>query len=940
MVLKKEITLQIKDLLKENPQGLSITDIVRVVNINRNTAGRYLENLLVSGQVEMRRLGMAKIYLLSQRVPLSALLSISSELVIQLDSSLRITFANEPFLKLVGTDSKTLLGKNIEYTPVALVFDEIFPGFIENIKQGINGTEWSGEIALSTKDTSLFCRIAPTVFEDGRKGVSVIFEDITQRKQGERKIEESERQFRLLAENSLDMIGRIKPDSTHTYVSPAYTSTLGYLPEEVIGKNGLLFIHPEDIHIMEAVRNILTPQYSSATIRFRLRHKDGHYIWLESHIKAIFDEKTHDLSEYYTVTRDITERKEAETTLRESEERYRKLVEISPNAVFQHQEGKILFANSAMLKLLGATHPDEIIGKYVLDFVSAGFKEIVRKNIQTDLEGQTSPVTELSMIRIDGTPILVEGRGVKTTINGKPAIQVAIRDITESKRAEAALRESEETFRSLVQESSDGIVITNEEGRVIVWNDALTQISGIPRDEALGKFYVDLMVSTLVPEHREDTRIMKIRKIINEQFQTGVSSYFFRPLEAEIIRRDGERRYIQQTAFPIQTAQGYRIGSIIRDITERKHAEIALGESEEKYRTLVDRANDVICIIQDEVIKMCNPRLPEFWGGSIEEIIGKPISGFIHPDALPEVIDRYNRRMAGDSPPSIYETILMRKDGSRSYVELNAGIISYEGKKADLVIIRDINERKKAEQALRESEATARALLNAPTDSVILIDDHGIILALNEIAASRFGRQSDELVGILSYDLLPKDVAQLRRTLMVPVLEKREMVRFSDERDGRWYDTVAYPIINQTGDVKKIAIIARDVTEQKNIEKRLYKSEQMYKRLLEQSFDAIAIHKGGKIAYLNERAAKILGAARPEDLVGRPIFDFIHPESRRDLEDRVRELGDAEGMSAPVITEKFFRTDGSTITVEVMAISFDDNGIPAFRVAFREISPP
>ena len=287
---------------------------------------------------------------------------------------------------------------------------------------------------------------------------------------------------------------------------------------------------------------------------------------------------------------------------------------------------------------------------------------------------------------------------------------------------------------------------------------------------------------------------MKIRKIINEQFQTGVSSYFFRPLEAEIIRRDGERRFIQQTAFPIQTSHGYRIGSIIRDITERKraeegirkseelyrtlaeassdlifiigrddrveyinsyaaakvkkpidqiishprsslfppevaknqkkaldrvfntgvavrnesplifneqtywfdhfltplkdpdghvrsvlgisrdvterkHAEIALGESEEKYRTLVDRANDVICIIQDGVIKMCNPRLPEFWGGSIEEIIGKPISGFIHPDALPEVIDRYNRRMAGESPPSIYETIFMRKDGSRSYVE-------------------------------------------------------------------------------------------------------------------------------------------------------------------------------------------------------------------------------------------------------------------------------
>ena len=337
---------------------------------------------------------------------------------------------------------------------------------------------------------------------------------------------------------------------------------------------------------------------------------------------------------------------------------------------------------------------------------------------------------------------------------------------------------------------------------------------------------------------------------------------------------------------------------------------------------------------------MSNPRLPEFWGDPIEEIIGKPVLDFIHPDARSEVIDRYNRRMHSESPPSIYETLFMRKDGSKSFVELNTGIIPYKGKKADLVIVRDINDRKKAEETLRESEATARALLNAPTDSVILLDDRGMILALNEIASSRFGKRSDELVGVMSYDLLPKEVAQLRRSLMAPVLEKKEMVRFVDERDGRWYDTVAYPIVNEAGDVKKIAIIARDITEQKNIEKQLRKSEQTFKRLLEQSFDAIAVHKEGKIVFLNERAAKILGAAKPEDLTGRPIFDFIHPDSRKDLEDRVRKLGTAEGMTAPVIIEKFIRTDGTAVTVEVMAISFEDNGIPAFRVAFREISPP
>ena len=308
MVLRKEITSLIKDLLKKNPQGLSITDIVGSTSINRNTAGRYLENLLVSGQVEMRRFGMAKIYMLSQRVPLSAVLSISSELVLQLDNNLRIVFTNEPFLDLIGTEEKEILGKNIEYTPVTTVFDESFTMFIEHIREGIAGKEWSGEIALTKRDIILFCRIAPTVFDDGRRGVSVILEDITQRKKAEQKVEESERQFRLLAENSLDMIGRIKPDFTHIYASPAYTTTLGYLPEEVIGKKGRLFIHPDDVHTMESVGDVLSSQHSSAVIRFRAKHKDGHYVWIEAHVNAIYDEKTHGLSEYYAVSRDITER--------------------------------------------------------------------------------------------------------------------------------------------------------------------------------------------------------------------------------------------------------------------------------------------------------------------------------------------------------------------------------------------------------------------------------------------------------------------------------------------------------------------------------------------------------------------------------------------------------------------------------------------------------
>jgi two-component system sporulation sensor kinase A len=306
------------------------------------------------------------------------------------------------------------------------------------------------------------------------------------------------------------------------------------------------------------------------------------------------------------------------------------------------------------------------------------------------------------------------------------------------------------------------------------------------------------------------------KKAVETVFETGTS------LRVEdALTFAGRTYWFDHILTPLRDADNtiQSVLGISRDISKRKRMETALQESEEKYRAIINRANDVICIIQDGIIKMCNPLLTEFWGSPAEEILGRPFTDFVHPDAISEIITNYNRRMSGESLPSIYETTLKRKDGSRSYVEVNAVNIMYEGKIADLVIVRDMNERKKAEEALHESE-------------------------------------------------------------------------------------------------------------------------QLSRRLLEQSFDAIAIHKEGKIAFVNEKAVKILRAASPEDIVGKSIFEFVHPDSRKDLEDRIQKLRSDQGTPVPVIIEKFIRTDGSTATVEVLAISFDDNGTPAFRVAFREISSP
>ena len=553
MGLKKEISDQIKDLLRKNPQGLSITDIVKAVNINRNTAGQYLENLLVSGQVELRRFGMAKIYRISQRVPLSAVLSISAESVIQLDSFLRIVFVNESFCSLAGTDSTNLVGKNIEYTPVGLVFDELFVKFIERIREGVAGNEWSGEINIRSKGIIVFCRIAPTVFEDGRRGVSILLEDITGRKQGERALLESEATARALMNSPTDTV--ILMDTSGIILDLNETAALKFKKN----RDDLLGTLADTLlpHEVAQSRRTLTTRVIEKKQAVRYEdERDGR--WYDTVAYPII--VNGEVTRIAMIARDITDRKKSEEALRESEERYRQLVEISPDAVIIHQEGKITYLNPAALSLLGAKDANELLGKPVLDTIHPDYRDNVRNQIKKDLDGKTTPPIELRMVRVDGATVIVEGRGVKTTLHGQPAIQVAI-----------------------------------------------------------------------------------------------------------------------------------------RDITERKYVESELRESEDKYRTLIDLANDVVCIVQEGIIKMCNPRLEYYWGGSLNEIVGRPFADLVHPDALPELMDNYKRRMSGESLPSRYETTLMHKDGSRSFVEVNASVIMYKGKPADLVLVRDINDRKRAE---------------------------------------------------------------------------------------------------------------------------------------------------------------------------------------------------------------------------------------------------
>ena len=192
--------LQIQQILKENPKGMTVTDISRKIKINRNSVAKYLDIMRTSGIVEMITFGPAKVFFPSRRVPIPTMLDLTSDYILIVDKDMRVIMINDSFLDFVNTDKISLIGQNIEE-----FFAKKFDGcldIISEIRDAINGTHSSKDInfKINEEHTFLKIRIVPTTFEDGKFGVTIIIKNITDQKIAEQTLRENEKQLRLLLE--------------------------------------------------------------------------------------------------------------------------------------------------------------------------------------------------------------------------------------------------------------------------------------------------------------------------------------------------------------------------------------------------------------------------------------------------------------------------------------------------------------------------------------------------------------------------------------------------------------------------------------------------------------------------------------------------------------------------------------------------------------------
>lgn len=403
----------------------------------------------------------------------------------------------------------------------------------------------------------------------------------------------------------------------------------------------------------------------------------------------------------HSLSNAVVEAAMAKEELRKSEERFRSLVETTSDWVWEvDANGIYTYASPKVRELLGY-EPEEIIGRTPFDLMPPEEAKRIGAIFQTVVLDKKPLERMENMTRHkDGRLIVLETSGVPFfdehgSLSGYRGID---RDITERKRVEAALRESEQKFRLFVEQSSDGLVFTDEHGIIIEWNQAQEHLTGLSRQECIGRplWEVQLDVASIakkMPGQRQELE----QKILGA-LKTGRADFLDKLMEIVLFHRSGTKLIVQQMTFGIKTNQGYRLGSIIRDVTKLKHVEEELRASEARFRRLVEASPIPMWTNTDGVITYVNSAALQALGAThSDQVLGRPATDFIHPDYHALVEERVSQMVEAQKSVPLMEEKYIRLDGSLIDVEVIATPFPTSGGTVIQVIFQDITKRKQNE---------------------------------------------------------------------------------------------------------------------------------------------------------------------------------------------------------------------------------------------------
>ena len=561
----------------------------------------------------------------------------------------------------------------------------------------------------------------------------------TQGKRAEEALRRQEEYFRSLIENASDAIAILNGDGTIGYQSPSYERVLAYTPEEEIGQDMFDNIHPDDAaDVADGLARILEHPGDIVGVEARFRHRDGSWHTLE----ATANNLLHDPAVEGIVVnfRDITERKQAEEALRDSEQKHRHLFENLNDAALlaDVETGRIIETNKQAEVLLGRTR-EEIIGMHQSQLHPAGKAEEYRHRFASHIEKGHAADYDGEVITKNGSIVAVAISATPLTIGGKRLILGLFRDITERKRAEEMLRESEAKYSAVVEQAKDGVIIVQDEVCRFA-NRALAEILGYSLQELL-----DMPAFDIAAPQSKDLIAQRYR--LRKAGQQVPLAY-----ETKIRCKDGTVKEVESSSGIIQYQGRPAVMAIVRDISERKRAEEILRESEARYRLLAENITDVIsCVDMNGQPTYMSPSVTRLLGFSVEEAMAHsleedgvtPASREVASKALARQLAVENDGQADDSKSRTVDLEFYRKDGSTVWVEVAVSFLrDSNGQPIEiLTVLRDVSERKRSdeerERLLRELAEKTREL-----EQIVFVASHDLRSPLVNIQG--FTRELEE----------------------------------------------------------------------------------------------------------------------------------------------------------------------------------------------------
>jgi len=739
--------------------------------------------------------------------------------------SKKFVYVNPFFAKLTGYSREELIGTR--YSKFVLPQDRpaVRKKAIRNLKSRVGSRPY--EYRFIKKNGEIMWvmeRVSPIGYM-GQKAALGSFVDITERKRLEEALAHSEKTYRTILERMYDSYYEVDLAGNFTFVNDSVCLNLGYSREEMVGQSYRFTTPPDDIKpLFIAFNQVFNTGIPNIGFAHGILRKDGSIILVESSI-SVRENEQGEIIGFRSVSRDITERKQLEEALVRSEERYRTILEQMQDSYYEVDlAGNYTFVSESAGHSLGYSR-EELIGKnYRISAIEEDTRSVFAAFNEVYRTGKPNKGFAYRIRHKDGRIIFSEvsvdlKRNEQGEVSGFKCVN---RDVTERKRVENALKESEEQFRTALENAPDGVFMFDLEGTFRYSNHECEEITGYKREELIGKNFLEL---NIIPENSLTMAAELFQDTINDK-PTGSA-------ELELIRKDGLRVPVEINGSVVQYGGQAVMLGFARDITQRKEEAERLRQSEEQYRLLSEHTTDTIWLM-DMNLKTTyqSPSAEKLRGYTPQEILDLPLDKHMTPESLKLAFDVLAEELPrveadpGYNPIHTLNLELYCKDGTTVWAETKFSIIRDPGGKpvSMLAEARNITDRKKAEEALKESEDKYRSLVENINDILFALDTRGKITYVSPIVERLSKYKVSDLIGKpLTQLIYPDDLPALLDSFTSLLSGQLEPWEFRVlDKDGRviFVRTSSRPVYKDE-EVVGITTLMTDITERKKLEQKL-----------------------------------------------------------------------------------------------------------------------